>query len=116
MPLRKDLQWLDRNNLVNRINALMKEKHGERGAQTRTAALLDKSVGSINRHVQLNKGISLFPELASCKTEDEAVRIFRKLSEKIIARHLVKEHTAAVSSSNGGGKDESGKLFRLESN
>jgi len=95
---RKDLSWLDRNSLINRINELMKEKHGDYGSQARTAEILNKSVGGIARHVQLNKGIQLFPDLAKCKTEDEAVRTFRKLSEKILAKHLVKEHAAALSS------------------
>lgn len=89
---RRDLNWLDRNNLVNRINELMEEKHGKRGSQARTAELLNKSVGGISRHVALNKALSMFPKLAECKTEDEAVKLFRKLSEKVIAKQLVKDH------------------------
>lgn len=88
---RKDFTWLDRNNLVRRINDLQAEKYGERGSQRRTAELLNKSVGGISRHVALNKALMHFPDLAKCKTEDEAVKLFRKLSEKLIVKQLTKQ-------------------------
>ena len=99
---RKDLKWLDRNNLVAKINELMEAKHGKRGSQARTAELLNKSVGGISRHVTLNKALQHFPDLAKCETEDEAVRMFRKLGERLIAKHMVKQAEAALTVHEGG--------------
>jgi len=93
---RKDLTWIDNNNLVNKIHQLMEQKHGNNWSQRKTAEMLNKSVGGINRHLALNKAISHFPALAQCKTEDEAVKLFRKVSERAIVKDLVKQQAARV--------------------
>jgi len=90
---RKDLNWQNKNSLVVRINELMSEKHGSRGSQARTAEILNKSVGGVSRHIQLAKAIKLFPKLAECATEDDAVKTFRKLSEKVLVKELIKQQT-----------------------
>lgn len=91
---RKDFNWIDRNNLVNRIHALMEERHGNNWSQRKTADLLNKSVGGINRHLALSKAIGHFPQLAQCKTEDEAVKLFRRLGERIVVKDLAKQTAA----------------------
>jgi site-specific DNA-methyltransferase (adenine-specific) len=91
---RKDFNWIDRNRLVNKIHELMEERHGGNWSQRKSADLLNKSVGGINRHLALNKAIGHFPDLAKCKTEDEAVKLFRRLSEKVVVKDLVKQSTA----------------------
>lgn len=88
---RKDFDWLDRNKLVSEIHKLMKEKHGEAWSQRSTADLLNKSVGGINRHLSLSKSIAMFPDLAKCKTEDDAVKLFRRLAEKVVVKDLVRQ-------------------------
>jgi ParB-like chromosome segregation protein Spo0J/DNA modification methylase len=96
---RKDFNWIDRNRLVNHIHSLMQEKHGGNWGQRKTADLLNKSVGGINRHLALNKAIGHFPDLAKCKTEDEAVKLFRRLSERVVVKDLVKQSAARAAQS-----------------
>lgn len=91
---RKDFTWIDRNKLVKRIHELMNEKHGGNWNQRKTAELLDKSLGGINRHLAITKAIEHFPQLAQCKTEDEAIKLFRRVSEKLIVKDLVKQSAA----------------------
>jgi ParB/RepB/Spo0J family partition protein len=93
---RKDFNWLDRNKLVARIHSLMKEKHGDNWNQRKTADLLNKSVGGINRHLSLNQAVGYFPELVKCKTEDEAVKAYRRLAERAITKDLVKKHEERI--------------------
>lgn len=88
---RKDFNWVDRINLVNRIHELGVEKHGEKWSQQKSADLLERSVGLVNRQLQLSKAIKQFPTLTKCKTEDEAVKLYRKLGEAVLVKHLVKQ-------------------------
>lgn len=92
---RKDLKWIDRTRLVNDIHALMLEKHGEKWNQTKTADFLNRSVGGITRQLQLGKALGQFPTLATCRTEDEAVKLYRKLGEAALIQHLVRGASAA---------------------
>lgn len=93
---RKDFKWQDRNNIVSKIHELNLEKHGGAWSQRATADMLNKSVGGINRHLALNKAMRHFPQLAECKTEDDAVKLFRRLGERIIVKDLAKQHTAGA--------------------
>lgn len=88
---REDLSWVDRINLVNRIHELGVEKHGEKWSQQKSADLLERSVGLVNRQLQLSQALKLFPQLQKCKTEDEAVKLYRKLGEAVLVKHLVKQ-------------------------
>lgn len=94
---REDLGWMDRIHLVNRIHELGVEKHGEKWSQQKSADLLERSVGLVNRQIQLGKALKLFPQLASCKSEDEAVKLYRKLGEAVLVKHLVKQQQSRTS-------------------
>lgn len=88
---RKDFKWSDRIRLVNRIHELGVEKHGEKWSQQKSADLLERSVGLVNRQLQLAKAIKQFPKLLECNTEDEAVKLYRRLGEALLVKHLVKQ-------------------------
>lgn len=88
---RKDFKWSDRIRLVNRIHELGVEKHGEKWSQQKSADLLERSVGLINRQLQLSKALRQFPQLLGCKSEDEAVKLYRKLGEAVLVKHLVRQ-------------------------
>lgn len=94
---RKDFKWSDRIRLVNRIHELGVEKHGEKWSQQKSADLLERSVGLVNRQLQLSKALKQFPQLLGCKTEDEAVKLYRKLGEAVLVKHLVKQSEARAS-------------------
>lgn len=91
---REDLGWVDRISLVSRIQELGVEKHGEKWSQQKSADLLERSVGLVNRQLQLSKALKHFPQLTKCKTEDEAVKLYRKLGEAVLVKHLVKQSEA----------------------
>ncbi|MEK0325185.1 MAG: ParB N-terminal domain-containing protein [Nitrosopumilus sp.] len=94
--MRKDLHWVDQVKLTNRIHNLLQEKYGDDLAkgwgQPRTAEVINRSVGGINRHVQMAKYLEMFPQLSECPTEDEAVKTVRKLIEKVQVKQMVTEH------------------------
>ena len=94
--MRKDLHWVDQVKLTNRIHNLLQEKYGgdlaKGWGQPRTAEVINRSVGGINRHVQMAKYLEMFPQLSECPTEDEAVKTVRKLIEKVQVKQMVTEH------------------------
>lgn len=98
---REDFSWSDRIRLVNRIHELGVEKHGEKWSQQKSADLLERSVGLVNRQLQLSKALKQFPELLKCKTEDEAVKLYRKLGEAVLVKHLVKQSAARNDAGDG---------------
>lgn len=89
--MRKDMRWYDRTALVRTIHELGEQRHGDKWNQQKTADTLNRSVGGINRQLQLAKALSTFPKLKECKTEDEAVKLYRKLGEQLIVKALVKQ-------------------------
>jgi len=89
---RKDLTWTERMNLVVEIHRLMQEKHGSKWNQRKTAQKLEKSVGGINRLLQLHGMIQKFPKLIEEKTEDDAVKKARKILEMVSVTSMVKKH------------------------
>lgn len=105
--LRKDLIWYDRTDLVHRIHTLGQEKHGEKWSQQKTADTLNRSVGGINRQLQLATAIRQFPKLKECKTEDDAVKTYRKLGEQLIVASLRKQAEERAANVGGLGQDAS---------
>lgn len=89
---RKDLDWQERNASVSRIHFLMKEKHGDKWTMRKSAELIGRSAGGIVRCLQMHEEVEKFPKLGEFKTEDEAVKMLRKLKEKVASQILVKEH------------------------
>lgn len=89
---RKDLTWQERMRQVVGLHDLMQTKHGGKWNQRATGKLLDKSVGGINRLLQLADMCKKMPKLLLCKTEDDAVRTVRKLLEGAIVKDMTKKH------------------------
>lgn len=93
---REDLQWVEKNALIARIHDLNIEKHPKNWSLRKTSTLLNKSVGGIHRALKMHKDVTALPKLAELKTEDEAVKLLRKMQEKMAVKHLVKEHKKQV--------------------
>lgn len=106
---RDDLGWVDKNALVARIHDLNIEKHGEKQwSMRKTATLINRSVGGIHRSLEMHKAVESLPRLKESKNEDEAVKLLRKLREKMAAKMLVADHVERVKK--GGGKHENPKI------
>jgi ParB/RepB/Spo0J family partition protein len=86
---REDLTWQEECSQVAEIHRLYQEKYGVDGwSQRDTAQLLDRSVGGINRSLQLAEISMAIPEVRQLKTEDDAVKAIKKMEEKLILNEL----------------------------
>ena len=88
--LRKDFTWVERANLEQRLFQL-KQKEDPSWTQRDQAELMDHSVGTAARRLQLAEVMEAVPELADCKTEDEAWKKLKRLEEDIITQSLISE-------------------------
>lgn len=85
---RKDFTWSEQAKLMQKIDALYKEKHGSSWSGRKTADLLDKGVATVARNLQLASAMELLPELAEYKTADEALKVLKKLEETAVVDEL----------------------------
>lgn len=85
---RKDFTWAERAKLTEEIDRLYKDKHGSNWSGRKTAELLDKGVASVSRELQLANALRFMPELASCKTADEALKVVKKLEDDAIVEEM----------------------------
>ncbi len=108
---RKDLTWTERNANVARIHELVIEKFGEkRGNIRRVTELVNRSSGGVVRCLQMHKEVTQFPKLGMFKTEDEAVKILRKMREKMAAKLMVKQYDKRIEDMSGKGDQEVSEL------
>jgi ParB/RepB/Spo0J family partition protein len=87
---RKDFTWPERCSLVSEINKLYQQKHGTNWSGRKTAELLDRGVASVARDLQLAEAITFVPELANYKTQDEALKVLKKMEEEVVIGELRK--------------------------
>lgn len=97
---RKDFEWPEEAALVAEIDRLYKAKHidwipAAEGralkpgwSTTRTAELLNKSVSSVQRALQLAQYIEAVPELAEYKTASDALKVIDKMQETVMVEEL----------------------------
>jgi ParB/RepB/Spo0J family partition protein len=105
---REDLAWVEKNALIAKIHELNEKKHNDRWSLRKTSALLNRSVGGIHRAVQMHKDVTVLPKLAEFKTEDEAVKMLRKMKEKVAVSQLVESHERHIRKT--GGKHDNPKI------
>lgn len=86
---RKDLTWLERVRLEKAIFDL-------KGTQRGVAEVTDRSVGAVNRSMQLARAIEVIPALAKEKTADDAWKKLKKIEEGIVVAELAKRARAEV--------------------
>lgn len=92
---RKDLTWVERAKLDNEIVEL--KAATKNWSQQETSEFLDQSVGLTNRHVQLARAIEVVPELAECKTENEAWKKLKGMEEAVVRKELQKRSKVQLS-------------------
>ena len=80
---RKDFTWVERANLTDKIDQLYRRKDSNWSGR-KTAALVDRSTSNVNRDLQLARAMTVVPELAECKTADDALKMVKKLEEKAV--------------------------------
>lgn len=98
---RKDLAWPERIKLEKEIHELMVAKHGHKVVQANqhgistegwsmrdTSKLLGQSPASTSQDLKLAKAMEEVPEIAECKTKDEAAKMLAKMKERMITEEL----------------------------
>jgi len=95
---RKDLHWYEKLEQTVKMHKLYVEQNGEENwSQNKTAKALDKSVGGINRALQLYSICQEIPELKEESNEDKAVKLSRKLLEGAVVHKMVEERNVRTS-------------------
>ena len=94
---RKDFDWKERIRLEQKIHELQVAIHGEKTSKQPdatgwsmrdTATLLGRSIGAVSGDITLAKALETIPELAACKTKDDAGKMLRLLQEQMIKSEL----------------------------
>jgi ParB/RepB/Spo0J family partition protein len=98
---RKNLAWQETATLVEAIDELHKTKNGTSWSGRKTAEVIGRSFGGVNRQLQLAKAIQYIPELAKCTTEDEAFRKLKRLEEKVLISEMRKQQDKALGQMSG---------------
>lgn len=99
---RADMTWQEEVNLKNEILRLKQEIHGVKGlgknqsgvSQNDVAKLVGDSPSNFSLDVGLAQAMEIIPELANCKTKDDARKKMKQLQEKVIVEELMKRKQA----------------------
>lgn len=87
---RKDLTWQEKIKLTAEIDNMYKEKDPTWSGR-KTADIVNKSIGTVSQHLQLAEAMAVVPELAKCKTEDDARKLIKKAEKHLTVRKLREE-------------------------
>jgi DNA modification methylase len=89
---RKELSWQEKARLCKEIDDLQRAIHGSSGSggasgsgwkHADTADLIGVSRPKVQQDIKIAEAIQMFPELANCKTKDEAVKRLKSLGNSI---------------------------------
>lgn len=84
---RKDLTWAEKDLLKLKIHDTLGEGTEEH-TQQKTAEILGDSKAKISMDLQMARAIKVVPELAECKTEDQARKVLSMMKEELIANRI----------------------------
>lgn len=101
---RKDFTWQERARLERSIFEL-KVKADPNWSGRKQAEARDESNSNINRRLQIAEAMELLPELAECKTEDDAWKEFSKLKERVVIDELRKRVNPAITQASKWAQD-----------
>ncbi len=99
---RANFKWQEQARLVAKIDEYYKTKNVD-WSQRKTSTLLNQSVANTSRTIQLARAMESIPEIAEQKTADDALKVLKKLEEKIITAHLAARQQEELNS--GGGEE-----------
>lgn len=87
---RKDFEWDEQAKLVARIDALCKAKNTEWSTRKTAQLLGDSHPMNVVRALKLADAINALPQLAECATQDEALKMIKKIEENVVTGELRK--------------------------
>jgi len=99
---REDMTWQEEVNLKNEILRLKQSVHGVKGmgrnqsgiSQNDVAKLVGDSPSNFSLDVGLAQAMKTIPQLADCKTKDDARKKLKQIQEKVIVEELMRRKTA----------------------
>lgn len=94
---RDDMTWQEEVALKNEILKLQQEIHGVKGkgnttgvSQNDVAKMVGDSPSNFSLDVTLSNAIETIPELADCKTKDDARKKLKQIQEQLVVNELMK--------------------------
>jgi len=100
---REDLPYAERAALTKQIHELWVSKYGEKKgpyeghSQADTAKALGVSTMTISRELELATAIEMLPELAKCKDQSQALKLYGRIKENLIKEELAKRTNELLS-------------------
>lgn len=89
---RKEMNWQEQAKLTARIHSLYMERDPNWSGR-KTAQLIEQNPMNVSRALRLAAGMEILPELAECKTADEAGKVMKKAEETAIVAELARRQT-----------------------
>jgi ParB/RepB/Spo0J family partition protein len=96
---RKDFDWPEQARLTAAIHKLFVEKYPDWSLR-RTAEVVDTGKSQVHRELHLAAYLEAVPELANCKTADEAGKMIKKMEEQAIVQELAKRQQERIADVN----------------
>lgn len=85
---RKDFTWVEHANLIAEIDKLCREKNVDWSVR-KTAQLIGHSHPmNVSRSLHLAEAVNEMPELAACRTQDDALKFLKKIEEGAVVAEL----------------------------
>lgn len=85
---RKDFTWDEQVKLIARLDNLCRERNADWSVR-KTAKILGHSHPmNVSRALNLAEALEVMPELAQCKTQDEAAKTVKKFEEGLVVQEL----------------------------
>lgn len=92
---RKEMGWQEKAKLIARIHTLYRERDPNWMGK-KTAQLIDQSEMNVSRALKLAAGIEVFPDLANCKTADDAHKVIKKAEEEALIAELARRQKSML--------------------
>ena len=92
---RKEMEWTERAKLVSRIQSLWSERFKStpwKWSMRKCAKMLGVNVATVSRNIDVAKAIEEIPGLKECKTQEEALKLIKKMQEKVAVNEAVTAH------------------------
>lgn len=93
---RKDFTWDEQAKLVHKIDELCKANKTEWSTRKTAQLLGDSHPMNVSRALRLADALAVLPQLAECKTQDEALKMVKRLEEGLITTELRQRQEATT--------------------
>jgi ParB/RepB/Spo0J family partition protein len=87
---RKDFDWVEQVKLIAEIDRMMKAKNQEWSGRQTSKLLGHSQPMTVSRALKMAEDLQVLPELAKCKSQDEATKLVKKAEEQIINKELIR--------------------------